>query len=315
MEEEHLRQVWGGLQQRYGEEHGLDIRIDPTGFVSQPHLGPASCQKGKSEFQARLALVRQANAEAACDPAQVLKKLTEQSATFVEDDLDRLLAKHLRGQADAKEKIAIARFDVLASADLLAMNDKASGDWSGRYSTRRVRDQEQRAIDDATALSAQIGGAASDVGIHGALARHPLLINEKDQKAAFDHAVAPGKLKLIEGRAGTGKSYTLAAIRDAFEDPDKHGRARKRVIGLSHLHVVKGYEGGRLQGSLYCRPDAIASRKEWRRDLEWRCHGRDRRGGDAEHGAVRGHAGGRNADASRTARLGRTDRHEARSRR
>ena len=30
-----------------------------------------------------------------------------------------------------------------------------------------------------------------------------------DQRAAFDHAIGPERLELIEGRAGTGKSYTL----------------------------------------------------------------------------------------------------------
>ena len=38
-----------------------------------------------------------------------------------------------------------------------------------------------------------------------------------DQRAAFEHAVSVGGLKLIEGRAGTGKSYTLAAVREAHE--------------------------------------------------------------------------------------------------
>lgn len=53
-----------------------------------------------------------------------------------------------------------------------------------------------------------------------------------DQAAAFEHAIGAGHLKLIEGRAGTGKSYTLAAIRDAYE------RDGKRVVGLAPTNAV-----------------------------------------------------------------------------
>ena len=49
---------------------------------------------------------------------------------------------------------------------------------------------------------------------------------------AFDHAIAPGNLKLIEGRAGTGQSFTLARIRDA------HDLDRRRVIGLAPTNAV-----------------------------------------------------------------------------
>lgn len=239
MEEEHLRQIWADIQRHYGAEHGLDMRTDPTGFVPQPHMGPLSGRAARPQNAAMFDLVRAANAEAACDPKTVLAKLTENNATFDDDDVDRLLHKHLKDLPGAEEKIAVARADLFASPDLLAMIDKGSGDWSGRFSTRQVREQEQKGVADAAALARQIGGEASPAAIHAALARHPLLINERDQRAAFDYVVAPGKLKVIEGRAGTGKSYTLAAIRQAFEDSDARGEPRRRVIGLSHMHVVK----------------------------------------------------------------------------
>ena len=53
-----------------------------------------------------------------------------------------------------------------------------------------------------------------------------------DQQAAFAHAIGAGRLKLIEGRPGTGKSFTLAAIRDAHEHDGK------RVIGLAPTNAV-----------------------------------------------------------------------------
>ena len=53
-----------------------------------------------------------------------------------------------------------------------------------------------------------------------------------DQRQAFDHAVGSGGLKVIEGRAGTGKSYVLQAVRAA------HERTGLRVIGLAPTNAV-----------------------------------------------------------------------------
>src|ERR1019366_6785976 len=54
----------------------------------------------------------------------------------------------------------------------------------------------------------------------------------EDQRAAFEDATAEGGLKIIEGRAGTGKRFTLAAIRDA------HHEQGRRVIGLAPTNSV-----------------------------------------------------------------------------
>ena len=53
-----------------------------------------------------------------------------------------------------------------------------------------------------------------------------------DQRAAFEHATGIGGLRIVEGRAGTGKSYTLGAVREA------HERAGYAVIGLGPTNSV-----------------------------------------------------------------------------
>src|SRR6202012_2660867 len=53
-----------------------------------------------------------------------------------------------------------------------------------------------------------------------------------EQTAAFRHGTGSEGLALIDGQAGTGKSYTLAAVREAYE---AEGRT---VIGLGPTNAV-----------------------------------------------------------------------------
>ena len=56
--------------------------------------------------------------------------------------------------------------------------------------------------------------------------------SRREQAHAFRHATGAEGLAIIDGQAGTGKSYTMAAIREAYE------AAGYRVIGLAPTNAV-----------------------------------------------------------------------------
>jgi ATP-dependent exoDNAse (exonuclease V) alpha subunit len=68
--------------------------------------------------------------------------------------------------------------------------------------------------------------------------RAQILENEKfdgitrEQATAFRHATGAEGLAIIDGQAGTGKSFTLAAVREAYE------ATGHRVIGLAPTNAV-----------------------------------------------------------------------------
>lgn len=217
-------ELWRAHQNRYFAAQGYQTRVDPEGLVPQVHIGPRRTWHRKPEIVALNRACQAANREATHDVAQVLDKLTRNNATFTGRELDRLLARQLGGAVDEIEAV---RAMVMASPELVVLDDPATP--SGRYSTRSVRGEEQAALAAAYALSARRTGAARAASVQAATAGKGL---RPDQQAAFDHATGAGHLKLIAGRAGTGKSYTLAAIRAAYE---ADGR---RVIGLAPTHAV-----------------------------------------------------------------------------
>jgi Ti-type conjugative transfer relaxase TraA len=217
--------LWRDHQNRHFQAQGLDIRVDPTAAHAGRHIGPVRMRKAGAEIVERAEAIRQANEAAARDPAQVLATLTRHNATFTGRDVDRYLAKHI---SDAAERAAI-KGRVFQHQDIVVLHDRESREAVGRFTTHQVREQEQAALADAAALA-----TARNATVPMAIARRVRAERtlREDQSPAFDHATGPGGLALIEGRAGTGKSYTLAAIHDA------HARAGRRVIGLAPTNTV-----------------------------------------------------------------------------
>ncbi len=223
-------ELWRDHQDRYFREHGLEARVDATATHAQEHIGPVRMRRAGSEIVERAETIRQANQEAARDPEKVLAALTRNNATFTERDLDRFLTKQLGGEGqEEKKEVARVRTAVLKSRELVALHDRETGEVAGRFTTREVREQERAAMAAAGGLSRQKSGAVSVRSAEAATAARTL---RPDQVTAFEHAIGAGHLKLIEGRAGTGKSYTLAAVRDA------HERDGKRVVGLAPTNAV-----------------------------------------------------------------------------
>jgi len=229
-------ETWRAHQDRYFQEHGIGVRVDATAAHPGEHIGPVRMRKVDSPAAVRAEVLRAANEAAAKDPEQVLAALTRNNATFTERELDRYLAKYLDAGPDGTpdpataRDIADAKRAVLGHQDVLVLHDRETGEAAGRFTTIGVREQERAALAD--------GAAVAGTRHHqGAKARHQEEALEgrtlrDDQRAAFEHAVSDGGLKLVEGRAGTGKSYTLAAVRDA------HERAGYRVVGLAPTNAV-----------------------------------------------------------------------------
>ncbi len=229
-------ETWRAHQDRYFLEHGIALRVDATAAHPGEHIGPVRMRKVDSPAAERAEVLRQSNEAAARDPEQVLAALTRNNATFTERELDRYLLKHLGAGPDgtkdaaAAADIAAAKAAVLTHPTVLALHDKETGAQAERFTTTTVRAQEREALADGAAVA----GARHHQGVkaryqEAALASRTL---REDQRAAFEHAVGAGGLKLIEGRAGTGKSYTLAAVREA------HEAAGYRIVGLAPTNAV-----------------------------------------------------------------------------
>jgi Ti-type conjugative transfer relaxase TraA len=160
------------------------------------------------------------------DPDRILAAMTERRATFSRADLNRQLTEFL---PDPKTRAAYTD-EVLARADVIPLRENENAPVS-RYTTRAVIADENRITDAAARLDKRTKHGLSATTLADTLDHHPRLIAE--QRAALERATRAGGLAIIAGEAGTGKSATLGAIRDAYE------AGGYDVRGLAHTNTVK----------------------------------------------------------------------------
>lgn len=158
------------------------------------------------------------------DAAKTLEHVTARAATFTTADLDRLTKR--AGLTVEEQKTFGAT--LLAEPNVIGLRDTPEGDIT-RYTTRQILAAERDAMRDAQALATSFRFEMPDDYRREALERKPL---DDEQTAAFYRATNSARLSIIAGEAGTGKTHTLAAIRDAYE---AQGR---RVIGLAWTNSV-----------------------------------------------------------------------------
>ncbi len=268
---EAIRKMWERIGNRALEEAGLDIRIDCRSFVDQGqdreatvHLGPVASgleRKGEETDlgdRNRAAQARNAERERVAaerdmasaeivdlaaerarrqeerelraavrshNPPRILETLTEKRSTFSRGDLNRVLQKVILDPAERADMTD----RILALPDVVGLRETADAPVS-RYTTKNVLADEKRILEDAAALAAGDRHAVGPGALRSALYRQPRLNDE--QRKALRHATGAEGLALIAGEAGTGKSTTLASIRDAYE-ADGY-----RVIGMAWTNAV-----------------------------------------------------------------------------
>ncbi len=207
----------------------------PAAPTTWPRAG-ASFRHGRSDFERdhggiistrRETANELRDAIAERDAGGVLEALTKQRSTFTPAQLEHALAKEIRGE------LARAQFadEILDHADIVHLSDRPGGPTT-RYTTRTVLEAEQHVMRAAEGLAARTAFQIDDKQRGQIIGSEKFDGITREQARAFRHATGAEGLAIIDGQAGTGKSYTIAAIREAYE------AAGYRVIGLAPTNAV-----------------------------------------------------------------------------
>jgi ATP-dependent exoDNAse (exonuclease V) alpha subunit len=202
------------------------------------------------------------------DAEGVLEAMTKQRSTFTAVQLERAINKEIypkRGAA-AEEKTRIeqerATFaaSILTHAQTVRLADKPGGEIT-RYTTRTVLEAELHVLRAAGELIGATAHSVSEKHLRAVLHDQKFAGIRPEQLHALRHVTGEKGLALIDGQAGTGKSYTIAAVREAYE------AAGYRVVGLAPTNAVvqdMRADGFRRAGTVHAELFALANdRTSW----------------------------------------------------
>lgn len=160
----------------------------------------------------------------------VLRALTDSSSTFTIMQFEAAIAVEAQGRFDAVqvekliENTLISRVADPSKLGLIELRDgKEQRRATTRYTTREMGDLETSLVAQAVSRQSE---TEHSVDCAQAIAAFPTLSDE--QRSALKHITEDiGAVKVVQGMAGTGKSYLLKAAKDCWE------RAGYSVLGAA----------------------------------------------------------------------------------
>lgn len=225
--------LWAVQQNRFFEERGMSLRVDPNGIIPQEHLGPVRMRARAfsliEEHGRRLEL----NAEEAKQPIRVLEKLTERASFFSKDDVDRFLLKHVSADSVAEVREGFWRQD-----GLVRLVDKKTGEVLDKYTSLQVIEEEKKALRLAECLEKNKAFRVKGKAIN----RCQENLNE-EQAAVYNQIIEGRRLGLIQGYAGTGKGHLLSALKEVYGKSGMHVRAFGPDNATVDVLLEKGFAG------------------------------------------------------------------------
>ena len=212
------RENWAELQNFHLSKAGYDITVDNRSnkargiaLLPQRKIGVAGyvSETDAQERTQKLYQVLKENGRRIIEhPEIALQVISYHHATFNGHAIYRFISSHtLDGeQFDAACKA------VFKSSELVRLGEDESG--QERYTTRTMLRSEREMLRSTEELNAINAHRVSKRYQKQAAASRTM---STDQKGAFDHVMNSGRISAVVGYAGTGKSYTLGAIREAYE--------------------------------------------------------------------------------------------------
>jgi Ti-type conjugative transfer relaxase TraA len=254
------REQWAIIQNQKLLEAGHEIQVDHRSFaergidlIPQKKLGIAAqfLPEGYlflteptnldrlSEYQK---ICRENGEKIIADPDNALKHVSHYHAIFKEKDILDFAFRH---SADA-EQFEEVRLKLENSSELIRLGTNDKGE--ELFTTRTMLDNENKMIESARALKNIESHKVDQKTITQTQANFTL---NKEQATALRYIVEGGDVSILIGRAGTGKSYTLNSIREAYETTGYNVRGVALAgIAAEGLQNESGIESNTIHSQL-----------------------------------------------------------------
>ena len=208
------------IDHRSYKTRGIDLEPQPKLYRHVDDVGGDGRAVVQERLEDFLETARRNGQRILSDPTIPIRMLTQQRATFRREDLLKVLNTHT---VDA-EQFDRCLHAVMTSPELVELP-------SGRYTSQEMLAAERRLLDAADALSTSPAHQVAERHVQAAIERAEQqlvrqaagrkgpapTVSEEQERALLHLTTSPGSIALLEGHAGTGKSFLLGAAREAWE--------------------------------------------------------------------------------------------------
>ena len=211
------RDNWAEIQNAHLAKAGHDITVDHRSNLDRGIDNKQTLKLGSSDYSRDADLskieeyqrIMQENGEKIiADPYVALKEISYQKALFKDADIYKYVHSH-SGDAEQYQK---ACDSIFKCDELIRLGIDVDG--KRTYTTKELVEAEEKMLQTTEDLSKEKNHPVEEQYIKQAI--NTRTMNE-DQEKAFHHIVSGGDVSTVIGYAGTGKSYTLGAVREAYE--------------------------------------------------------------------------------------------------
>jgi Ti-type conjugative transfer relaxase TraA len=239
---------WRDVQNDKFKEHGMPNRVDLNGEIAQEHIGPIRMRSVLNEAVIRNEERKFANIESLKTGADVIDRVTKYASIFNVKDLERAVKC-----IPSHERAANLVLDALNSDQITALYHEGGGE-SGFYTTAIVRAEELKLIRLGGYMANQKNLMTRDLGVEPSVIAK--IINKDEslsnqQQEALSHLTLTGcGIKILKGRAGSGKSHVLGKLAsianysqiNVIALAPTHKAARElAAVGYNKSDTIKGF--------------------------------------------------------------------------
>lgn len=211
------REEWANVQNIHLAKAGYDIRVDHKSFEDQGveltpqtkrgitfHAGDIDFERTEEYNEGLL----ENGTKIIENPEIALDHITKYQSTFTHDDLIEYVRSHSHESQFHEALNAVTK-----SPEILLV-EKNEYDRFSKFTTKSLQNLEAKMLTDAIVMNAQHDHTVADKYINQAVVNCNL---SQEQGQVLKQTIEGGNIHAIIGHAGTGKSYTLNAIREAYE--------------------------------------------------------------------------------------------------